>query len=340
MDAATPRASKLRRPSAPVDLVANICRRSMQRALADGQLPAWSESMRGVPNGVLRSALFSASRRGKRRFMQRETIASVAGVLIVYSGPRLDQSDLDVWEGALHLARLAKLGERIEFTQKGFLRLINRGGPTGSSIGKSDRDWLRDTLSRLEATAVKITQGPAAYEGSLLDACTRDNCANGHYVVKVNPEMRVLFNREGWTQIDWNIRRALIGHPLAQWLHGFYSTHAAPIPYKAETLRRLCGSESGDSASTNSERHKALLNWVALSLIPAISALERASIAAGQSFTGKVGPDGLVSVSRSPSASQQRHLQGHAEGRVVHLETRGDRVRPLRGIEQERGGQS
>ena len=50
------------------------------------------------------------------------------GIDILYTGPRLDQSDLDVWQGALHLARLAPLGNRIEFTEKSFLRLIGRGG--------------------------------------------------------------------------------------------------------------------------------------------------------------------------------------------------------------------
>ncbi|AGR71126.1 trfA family protein [Burkholderia pseudomallei MSHR303] len=92
----------------------------MERALADAQLPLWPEPMRGVPNGVLRSALFGAIKRGKRRYMERESIACVSGVSIVYTGPRLDQSDLDVWEGALHLARVAKLGNRIDFTEKIF----------------------------------------------------------------------------------------------------------------------------------------------------------------------------------------------------------------------------
>ena len=29
---------------------------------------------------------------------------------------------------------------------------------------------------------------------------------------------------------------------LAQWLHGFYASHAKPFPIKIETLHRLCGS--------------------------------------------------------------------------------------------------
>lgn len=38
------------------------------------------------------------------------------------------------------------------------------------------------------------------------------------------------------------MRHALDGHQLAQWLHGFYASHAKPFPIKIETLHRLCGS--------------------------------------------------------------------------------------------------
>lgn len=61
------------------------------------QLPVWPEAVRTVPNAVLRSALFGAIRR-RRRYMQGELIASVDGVRVLQTGPRLDQVDLDVWE--------------------------------------------------------------------------------------------------------------------------------------------------------------------------------------------------------------------------------------------------
>src|SRR5690242_12013341 len=60
------------------------------------QLPLWPELCRGVPNDVLRSALFAVSARGDRRSMKREPIASLDGIEIRYTGARLDQSDLDV----------------------------------------------------------------------------------------------------------------------------------------------------------------------------------------------------------------------------------------------------
>lgn len=79
-------------------------------------MPGWPNTARGVPNSVLRSALFGAFGRGKRKFLRRERIASIEGISIFYTGQRLDQSDLNVWEGVLHLSRNLLLGEPIHGT--------------------------------------------------------------------------------------------------------------------------------------------------------------------------------------------------------------------------------
>ena len=282
-----------------VDLLASVRQRNIERALADPQLPLWPEPMRGVPNGVLRSALFGAIKRGKRRYLERESIASIKGISIVYTGPRLDQSDLDVWEGALHLARLEKLGNRIEFTEKGFLRLIGRGGVRGASIGKTDREWLRKVLARLSATTIELTQGLQCYGGSLIDEYFRDGLT-GRYVVTLNPRMRGIFNHDSWTLIDWRVRHALHGHPLAQWLHGFYASHEKPYPMKLETLHKLCGSETGESAKTDAKRHKALLGWRDASLVPALDHLMQVSQLVGVKFFWRISEECLVEVARIP----------------------------------------
>ena len=60
------------------------------------QLPLWPEPVRAVPNGFLRSALFGAIARGKRRYIDGEQLAALDGVEIRYKGQRLDQGDLDV----------------------------------------------------------------------------------------------------------------------------------------------------------------------------------------------------------------------------------------------------
>ena len=55
------------------------------------QLPLWPEPVRAVPNGFLRSALFGAIAKGKRRYIDGEQLAALDGIEIRYTGQRLDQ---------------------------------------------------------------------------------------------------------------------------------------------------------------------------------------------------------------------------------------------------------
>ncbi len=52
--------------SAPVDLSAPAPTQHVARVI---QLPLWPEAVRGVPNSVLRSALFGAIKRGRRAYL-------------------------------------------------------------------------------------------------------------------------------------------------------------------------------------------------------------------------------------------------------------------------------
>jgi hypothetical protein len=196
----------------------------------------WGESVRGVPNSVLRSALFTATKRGKRQYFERQKIATVDGISVVYTGPRLDQADLDVWEQCLHIARNSALGARIRFTAYGFLKAIGR------STGKSDHEWLKGAFARLASSVVELKDAKRAYFGGLISYGAR-NDETGFYELELNPKIASLYNDDGWTVEDWEQRKKLIGKPLALWLHGFYSTHAKPFDYKIETLHKLCGSE-------------------------------------------------------------------------------------------------
>jgi hypothetical protein len=201
------------------------------------KLPPWPEAVRGVPNAVLRSALFGAIKRGKRAFQQRVKKASVDGVRVIHTGPQLDQADLDVWEQCLHLARTNRLGDGIKFTGYSFLKAIGRG------TGKSQHEWLKAALSRLMTSLVELEDGKKAYAGQLIHHWYRDE-ETGHHFMVLNPKIVDMFGVDGWTQIEFEQRQALRKQPLAQWLHSFYSTHIVPYPYKVETLHRLCGSEA------------------------------------------------------------------------------------------------
>ena len=70
------------------------------------QLPLWPEPKRGAPNSFIRSALFAAIQSKDRQFLKEAVLASQDGITIKYTGEQLNQSDLDVWETIVHLARV------------------------------------------------------------------------------------------------------------------------------------------------------------------------------------------------------------------------------------------
>ncbi|WP_303785294.1 plasmid replication initiator TrfA [Azovibrio restrictus] len=210
--------------------------RHEQEAIAAG-LPDWPENKRGLPNGALRSALFGISPKERRTYAVERHVASIEGLAVfITRGPNLMQHHLDVWEQCLRLGKDQGTGRRIEFTAYAFLKSIGR------NTGKSDCEWLKNALYDLAACVVRITDGNRTYFGPLIHGGTRDELT-GRYVIEINPKIALLYGAGRWTQLDYAQRQQLRRHPLAQWLHAFYSTHASPYRYKVETIRNLCGAD-------------------------------------------------------------------------------------------------
>ena len=245
-------------------------------------LPVWPEAKRGAPNAVLRGALFAAVHKN-RQYMDRELLASQRGITIRFTGKQLTQSDLDVWEQALHLVRTQALGTRCRFTEKGFLKALGR------QSGKSGRDWLRSAFARLGASLVEISDGRRTYGGSLLEFYRDED--TGRTVLELNPKLAPFFGPTRWTQLDWAQRQQLRGKPLTLWLHGFYASHAVPHALTVEYLHKLSGSQTKQ------------LRYFKKNLTQALRDLE--AVGAIQAF--EIVGD-LVHVQTVPSPSQQKHL--------------------------------
>ena len=248
------------------------------------QLPLWPETKRGAINAVLRSALFAAVQGKGRVALDRELVAAQQGIEIRFTGWQLSQSDLDVWEQVLHLARTQALGTRCYFAAHGFLKALGR------STGKRDHEWLKSVFSRLSATDVQISHKGRTYFGSLIEAGVRDE-DTGRYVVEINPKLAKFYGRTQWTQLDWDQRQQLRGKPLALWLHGFYASHARPYPLTVAYLHKLSGSQTKQ------------LRYFKKNLAEALS--ELVTLGALQAF--EIVGD-LVHVRTVPSPSQQKHL--------------------------------
>ena len=121
------------------------------------QLPLWPEAKRGAPNAVLRGALFAAIQGKGRIALDRELLAAQDGITIRYTGWQLTQSDLDVWEQTLHLARTQALGTKCYFTARGFLKALARQA-SGQNL-----EWLKSSLARLAGAVVEISDGRRTY---------------------------------------------------------------------------------------------------------------------------------------------------------------------------------
>ena len=209
----------------------------IQQTNKDIQLPLWSNSYRGVPNSVLRSALFPAIQGKGRKYLKRVHLKTHQGIEIHFTGMQLDQSDLDVWEHSLHLARQHPLGTECHFSARSFLKDIRR------STGKRDYEWLKDSFGRLAGAVVDITHGDLTYFGTLINGGLHHKTEN-YYWLSLNPNMVTLYAAGYWTAINWEQRQDLRRKPLALWLHGYYASHANPYPLKVATLRDLSGSST------------------------------------------------------------------------------------------------
>jgi hypothetical protein len=249
-------------------------------------LELWPDAVRGVPNAVLRGSLFTVSQK-RQTTKKRELLAAVDGIEVRFKGERFNQTDLDVWEMLLHLARLQPLGNQVAFHAHSFLKALGR------KTGGKDHEQLKEEITRLIGGVVEITwtKEKKTFAGALVTSYFRDE-ETQRYVVVFDPKMLSLYEG-GYSHINWDERQALGANNLAKWLHGFYATHADPYPYKVETLHRLCGS------TTKELRKFRQLLRSALAELEAIGAI-----------TGwAISDDDLVSINNKRTLSQSRHLK-------------------------------
>ncbi len=248
-------------------------------------LDAWPEAVRGVPNVALRSALFGVSNT-RKVYQKRTVIASVEGYEIRFLGTSFNQTDLDVWEMLLHLARLEPLGTKVEFTAHSLLKELGR------STGGKDHEQLKEELARLGSgwTEITDTKAKKTFAGNFISSFVRDD-ETERYIITFNSATLKLYE-SGYTLIDWDQRQALGKNNLAKWLQGFYFSHAKPYPYKVETIYRLCGSVA------ELKEFRRMLR-IALAQLVKVGAIE------GWSIESK---NDLVEVVNVPSKTQVKHL--------------------------------
>lgn len=202
------------------------------------QLKFWNDRVRGLPNPMARSSLFSVSNKPRRQ-MKNEEIISTSDSSLFYTGEELRQQDEDVFLQIIHLARMRPLGDVIEVSGYQLLKALNW------SFDSRAYKRLRDSIERLKNGNVKIhftAKGKTGYIGSMIRkvAWSGESASTTKWRIYLEPEIISLFDNDGYSLILWEQRLGL--RDLAKWCLSFFYTHAEPLPYKVETIYSMCGS--------------------------------------------------------------------------------------------------
>lgn len=235
-------------------------KRALEKSrLVDIKLPVWPDSKVGTPNAFLRSALFSINDCKKERiFMDKQDVASQGGVTISYTGWQLVQEDLSLWETLVNMAKESPLGYVCEFTSYEILKAMRL------QIGGSQYDRLYDGVKRLIEGTVYVEFNSIEHAVRLIVSGSIDKSSQ-HYRLELDRKLIKLYNESTWIDVEQRIQ--LRRKSLAQFLHGYYSSHKSPIPIKVSTIHLWSGSNTKSLASFKQKLKSALEELVKIEFL-------------------------------------------------------------------------
>lgn len=269
--------------------------------LNGGQLALWPESERGIPNELVRCAVFSAKNRKEKREVFRANAPLIVPVIgggeVVYLGEELRQDDETVWMQLVHMSKEAR-SEWVCFTPHSFLQAI-KWPIKGASYERLLTSIRRLATGGLEVYSQRFDKGVSTKLIARYEYNKKHDTPWRVQVFNKDDQLLFLFDKL-YSRLDWETRLAL-PEGVATWLHGFFSSHREPFDHKIETLAAGAGLaiETPEDAqmepSVRSSKHKERLREAKKTIKRALEALQ--GIGFLVSFEMKKG--GLVHVVRS-----------------------------------------
>ena len=220
------------------------------------QLDFWPNDVRGIPNDVARSGLFTVrNKREPRAALQGAPIFHIEkAVRITYTGIELRADDDELlWQQVVHYAREYPLGEPVEFNLHQLLKDL------GWSINARNYDRARECIDRLKASSVKV-ENERIGRGiglSLIDryAYEGDGERGSRYKVWIHRDLIILFAGHTYTRVAWSGYRELT--PVARRLYDYLASHKQPFALRVEVFHKMCNSTSKLGFSWNQVVRKA-----------------------------------------------------------------------------------
>lgn len=268
--------------------------------LEAGQLALWPESERGIPNELVRCAVFSAKNRKERREVYRADAPLVVPVIgggeVIYIGEELRQDDETVWMQLVHLAKESRQ-EWVTFTPLSFIKAI-KWPVKGTSYTRLLTSIRRLHTSGLEVYSSRFDKGISTKLIAKYEYAKKSDTPWRVQVFSKDDQLLFLFDKL-YSRLDWETRLAL-PEGVSTWLHSFFSSHREPYDHKIETLAAGAGlalllpeDELLDETAQLAKR-KERLRVAKKTIIRALTALQEMGVL--ESFEIKRG--GLVHVVR------------------------------------------
>lgn len=200
-----------------------------------------------LPYEIARSALFAAqpaNLKVRKVFTKETEIASVNGFKMYQrTGKQLTQAEETLWLELLKQALLQPdnpSNSRIPvfFTANGMLKQL------GKFPDRKNRKALRASLELLGDARIRVQRADGAdWTANLIDLGTKPMGESDVTMAVYIDKAIATCLSSGYTLANLEQRRALKDNPLAQWLHGFYSTHRTPTPMHSSAIQRLSSCE-------------------------------------------------------------------------------------------------
>ena len=150
----------------------------------------------------LRSALFPSSDTEENRpYVEAEEIYRSGGVTALFTGQRLDRSDLGVYLELVRLADGHPLGCEAIFSADSLLKALGRDAESNR------RARLHDSIIRLCGGILEISDGAEGYFSGLLNGGTLDE-DTGIYEVSVNMRLAIFITTGHWSNVGHGPRQA------------------------------------------------------------------------------------------------------------------------------------
>ena len=201
------------------------------------QIPLFPEEKSAMPNKWIRTSLFAAVKKGRRRSFVKTPLASRSDVSILYTGEQLDAGDNDVFLHAMRLSQGLAPGGQIHFVRSHFLQAIGR------QPGTSGYKWLKDSLQRLASATMFIEDGEG--KGKMFRLVKDMAWTESDYWLALDPEIATFYSKRELAFIDFDARLQMT-HGMSRLLQNYVASHEPGNWHYAavETLRDFYAASS------------------------------------------------------------------------------------------------